>query len=93
MQLLGENARYIKISGNGRNALDFHIDYYIGVLATKDSNGRFHVISRDKGFDPLIRHLNDDGIEVQRETDLAEIPSLRLIDRAAGILRTEWCST
>lgn len=25
MQRLGENARYIKIEGNGRNALDFHI--------------------------------------------------------------------
>ena len=78
MQLLGDNARYIKISGTGQNALDFHIAYYIGVLATKDPKGKFHVISKDKGFDPLIRHLNAEGIKVQRETDLAEIPALRL---------------
>jgi PIN domain len=78
IQLLGDNARYIKISGNGQNALDFHIAYYIGVLSAKDSKGKFHVISKDKGFDPLIRHLNAEGIKAQRETDLAEIPSLRL---------------
>jgi len=57
MQELGENAKYIKISGNGPNALDFHIAYYIGALATQDPSGYFHVISKDTGFDPLITHL------------------------------------
>lgn len=78
MQVLGKNARYIKISGNGPNALDFHIAYYIGKLAATDNNAQFHVISKDKGFDPLIRHLKGQGIRVQRETDLAEIPQLRI---------------
>jgi PIN domain len=78
MQVLGRNARYIKISGNGPNALDFHIAYYIGKLAAADTNAQFHVISKDKGFDPLIRHLNGQNIRVQRETDLAEIPQLRI---------------
>ena len=35
MQLLGNNARYVKITGTGQNALDFHIAYYIGRLAAK----------------------------------------------------------
>ena len=78
MQYLGDGAKYIKISGNGQNALDFHIAYYIGLLAANDPKGKYHVISKDKGFDPLIRHLNEEGINAQRETDLAEIPSLRL---------------
>jgi hypothetical protein len=78
MQYLGDGARYIKISGNGQNALDFHIAYYIGLLAANDPKGKYHVISKDKGFDPLIRHLNEEGINARRETDLAEIPSLRL---------------
>src|SRR3546814_10235162 len=30
MQALGSRAEYIRISGNGPNALDFHIAYYIG---------------------------------------------------------------
>lgn len=78
MQGLGNDAQYIKMSGNGRNALDFHIACYVGELAAKDPAGHFHIISRDTGFDPLIRHLRDRKIQVQREEDLAEIPVLRM---------------
>jgi hypothetical protein len=78
MQLLGNDARYIKISGNGQNALDFHISYYVGELAGKDPDAHFHIISKDKGFDPLIKHLKSRGMRIQRESDLAEIPILRV---------------
>jgi len=78
MQLLGNDAKYIKIAGNGQNALDFHIAYYIGELAGKDPDGHFHIISKDKGFDPLIKYLKGRKIKVMRETDLAEIPLLRV---------------
>ena len=30
MQSLGENARYIQITGSGQDALDSHIAFYIG---------------------------------------------------------------
>ena len=78
MQLLGNDAKYIKISGNGQNALDFHIAYYVGELAGKDPDAHFHIISKDKGFDPLIKHLKSRGVRIQRESDLAEIPILRV---------------
>jgi hypothetical protein len=78
MQSLGNNAKYIKISGNGPNALDFHIAYYVGELATTDPKGYFHIISKDTGFDPLIKHLKSRNIRVLREKDLAEIPVLRI---------------
>lgn len=78
MQTLGSDAQYIKISGNGPNALDFHIAFYIGELSTKDQSAYFHIISKDKGFDPLIAHLKTRGLKVQRSNDLAEIPILRL---------------
>ena len=78
MQEFGENAKYIKISGNGQNSLDFHIAFYIGQLSLEDPEGYFHVISKDSGFDPLIEHLKNKNIRIQRESDLAEIPILRL---------------
>ncbi len=78
MQSMGERATYIKIAGNGPNALDFHIAYYIGELAQKDPTGFYHIISKDKGFDPLIAHLKAKKIKIQREKDLAEIPVLRM---------------
>jgi hypothetical protein len=78
MQKLGPRARYIQISGNGPNALDFHIAFYIGQLSERDPNCYFHIISKDTGFDPLIRHLKLKKLKVMRETDLAEIPLLRI---------------
>jgi len=80
MQLLGKDARYIRISGNAKDALDFHIAYYIGELAAAEPDAYFHIISKDKGFDPLIKHLKDRKIRVQREVDLGEIPLLQLSD-------------
>jgi hypothetical protein len=80
MQALGEQADYVEISGSGPNALDFHIAYYIGELAAKEPSAQFHIISKDRGFDPLIRHLKGKKIRVQREKDLAEIPDLRIPD-------------
>jgi len=78
LQNFGDSAQYIKISGNGKNALDFHVAFYIGQLSHQDPKGHFHIISKDKGFDPLIKHLREKKIRVQREKDLAEIPILRI---------------
>lgn len=79
LQPFGENADYVAISGNGRNALDFHITFYLGELSTKDPAGFFHLISKDKGFDPLIAHLKSRGIFAQRSADVREIPILGFI--------------
>ena len=78
MQNFGEKAEYIKISGNGKNSLDFHIAFYVGQLSLQDPEGYFHIISKDTGFDPLIRHLKARKIRAQRHSDLAEIPILRM---------------
>jgi hypothetical protein len=65
-QRMGERAQYIQIAGSGPNALDFHIAFYIGEIAAQDREATFRVISRDKGFDPLIQHLQARGISVTR---------------------------
>lgn len=82
MQALGSKAKYVEIDGSGPNALDFHIAYYIGELAAADPKGHFHIISKDRGFDPLIRHLTGKKIWVRRVNDLAEIPDLRIPKKA-----------
>lgn len=78
MQSFGDNGKYIKISGNGQNALDFHIAFYVGQLSLQDPDGYFHIISKDTGFDPLIKHLRTQKIRIHREKDLAEIPILKI---------------
>ncbi|MDM4768548.1 PIN domain-containing protein [Pelomonas sp. SE-A7] len=77
IQRLGERAEYVQISGNGPNALDFHIAFYIGQLAAIDPTAFFHVISKDKGFDPLIQHLKSRKIFAGRSTDIASIPLVK----------------
>lgn len=69
-QQMGERAEYIKISGNGSNALDFHIAYYIGALASREPDAYFHIVSKDTGFDPLIAHLKTKKIFACRSKDV-----------------------
>ncbi len=78
MQVLGERASYIKIAGNGANALDFHIAFYIGELAAKDPSAYFHVISKDAGFDPLMQHLKTRRISVLRSRSIDDIPLIKV---------------
>jgi hypothetical protein len=78
MQSLGTDADYIQINGNGPNALDFHIAFYIGSIAAKNNDSYFYIISKDTGFDPLIKHLKSKKIHSQRKKTIAEIPMLKI---------------
>jgi len=86
MQKLGPaKAEYVEISGNGPNALDFHIAYYIGCLSAMDKDAFFHIISKDTGFDPLIAHLKSRKISCQRSVRIEDIPLLRTLSAASAI--------
>lgn len=78
LQRLGGRAEYIKIAGNGPNALDFHIAFYIGQLAAQEPQACFHVVSKDAGFDPLIQHLKGRKISAARTRDVAEVATVRV---------------
>lgn len=65
--------KYIKVRSTSPNALDFHIAYYIGVLASQNPDSLFHIISKDKGFDPLITHLKENKIQASRLTTLNKV--------------------
>jgi len=72
-----ESGQYIKIAGNGPNALDFHIAYYIGRIAVQEPAAYFHIISKDTGFDPLIQHLKSQEIFSARCARIEDIPLLK----------------
>lgn len=74
VQSLGSSAEYVILETAGNNALDFHIAYYIGVLSAEDPSAFFHIISKDAGFDALIKHLKGKQLFVQRSTCIADIP-------------------
>lgn len=74
LQSLGDNAEYIVLKTAGNNALDFHIAYYIGVLSMTEPTALFHVISKDTGFDSLLKYLKGKKIFAQRSVCIADIP-------------------
>lgn len=74
---LAPRAQLVKISGNGKNALDFHIAFYIGQISAADPNAFFHIISGDSGFTPLIQHLKTKRIYCAQSKDIGEMPIVR----------------
>lgn len=74
LQPLGSNAEYVLLETAGNNAVDFHIAYYVGVLSSEDPAAYFHIISKDSGFDPLIKHLKARKIFAQRSVSIADMP-------------------
>lgn len=66
VQALGERGRFVRISGAGKNALDFHIAYYLGHFVARDPQAKFLIVAADGGYDPLIAHLNAQGVEAKR---------------------------
>jgi len=72
-QQLGGRVEWQKITGNGSNALDFFIAFQLGRVFDREPRPECMVLSRDKGFDPLIRFLNASGMKCKRIGNLAEL--------------------
>jgi PIN domain len=62
----------IDIEGQGKNALDFHIAYYLGEYLTRSPESPCIILSKDKGFDPLVKHLVLRGFAVRRANGMRE---------------------
>ncbi|WP_421955792.1 PIN domain-containing protein [Polaromonas sp.] len=63
----------VRIEGDGKNALDFHIACQLGRTFETARHTRCHVLSDDTGFDPLIASLNKNGLWCQRVSSLDEL--------------------
>jgi hypothetical protein len=74
MHEFGKQAKYVSLETSGANALDFHIAYYLGELVSANTSGIFHIISKDTGFDPLIKHLKTRKIAVERSVSIEVMP-------------------
>jgi hypothetical protein len=64
---------FLKISGAGKNALDFHIAFELGRTFETAPDTECFVLSGDKGFDPLLNHLNRNGMSCKRVESIAEL--------------------
>ena len=74
-QALGSRLEWVRIDGNGRNALDFHIACHLGEGICKYPQAEFVILSNDKGFDPLVRHLVARGFKCRRDGQARSTPA------------------
>ena len=62
----GIDATAVPISKTGKNALDFHLSFYMGYIASKNPGSAMVVIANDKGYEPMLAHARAMGFAVRR---------------------------
>jgi len=87
LQPHGTRVQYIQSDKHGKNALDFHIAFYMGRLieeleATGShacKNTRFVVISKDGGFEALMSHVQSLGYGAMKATSIRQALGLDVV--------------
>ena len=51
-----ERVTLVPRSGQGSNALDFHLSFYLGYVAAKHPDAELVVVANDRGYDPILAH-------------------------------------
>ena len=72
-QVLGNRIEWQRIDATGSNALDFFIAFHLGKVFAGPSKPSCVILSKDKGYDPLVRHLNKSGLKCRRINSLIEL--------------------
>ena len=70
-QTFGERLRWLKIAGDGKNNLDFHLAFELGRLCERYKNDvELIILSKDSGYDSLIKYVNELGVHAQESRTL-----------------------
>lgn len=74
-QQLGKSLEWLKVNGQGKNALDFYISFYMGKYLEAKRYTNFVIVSKDTGYDPLIDHINEVAGSriVKRVTNITQV--------------------
>jgi NTP pyrophosphatase (non-canonical NTP hydrolase) len=63
----GTGATAVPISKTGKNALDFHLSFYMGYIASRNPDSKMVVVANDKGYEPMLEHAKALGFVVRRQ--------------------------
>jgi NTP pyrophosphatase (non-canonical NTP hydrolase) len=58
----GTGATAVPISKTGKNALDFHLSFYMGYIASRNQASAMVVVANDKGYEPMLDHARAMGL-------------------------------
>jgi len=63
----GADVTAVPISKTGKNALDFHLSFYMGYIASRNQASAIVVVANDKGYEPMIEHAKAMGFTVRQQ--------------------------
>lgn len=73
LQNLGSRVQWHRVTGIGKNALDFCMAFHIGRVFERNEANEFVILARDKGYDPLVKHIGTLGVPCRRVAAVSEI--------------------
>ncbi|HEY8900762.1 MAG TPA: PIN domain-containing protein [Chthoniobacterales bacterium] len=71
------SVQFVRLLSSGRNALDLTLAYYLGRAAATEPATHYHIVSKDKDFDPLQEYLQSQGIAIRRCDAFSDLPFLK----------------
>jgi hypothetical protein len=73
LQKYGEAVTWLQVSGQGKNALDFFIAFFLGKFIEQNKYEEYNVVSKDGGYQPLIDFLNKNGTKAKLVTAVKQL--------------------
>ncbi len=61
-----ERVTLVPHTGKGKNALDFHLSFYLGYVAARHPDATLVVVANDKGYDSMLSHAKLLGFTARR---------------------------
>lgn len=68
----GERVHLVQLQKTGKNALDFYLSYYLGQITATDPNAQIGILSRDGGYDVLVKHI----LETQQAQGIVRLDNI-----------------
>jgi len=85
-QPLGERVKFIQSAKSGKNALDFHIAFCLGLVHRENMAAQcpaqYIVVSKDGGFDALFEYARTEGCGVMKAATILDALSMVTSPRA-----------
>jgi len=63
----GAGVMAVPISKTGKNALDFHLSFYMGYIASRNKASSIVIVANDKGYEPMLEHAKAMGFAVRQQ--------------------------
>ena len=73
----------VPISKTGKNALDFHLSFYMGYITSRNQEASIVVVANDTGYEPVLEHAKAMGFAV-RQHGHSRVPAAPPTNAAAA---------